>query len=52
MLEQLHGEGHLCSLDINPIEMEKTRKRLQDAGYGEEILSIVQKNFAYIDEVA
>lgn len=52
MLEQLHGEGHLCSLDIDPIEMEKTRKRLQDAGYGEEILSIVQKNFAYIDEVA
>ncbi len=51
MLEQLHGEGHLCSLDIDPIEMEKTRKRLQDAGYGEEILSIVQKNFAYIDEV-
>ena len=52
MLEQLHGEGHLCSLDIDPIEMEKTRKRLQDVGYGEEILSIVQKNFAYIDEVA
>ncbi len=52
MLEQLHGEGHLCSLDIDPIEMEKTRKRLQDAGYGEGILSIVQKNFAYIDEVA
>ena len=52
MLEQLHGEGHLCSLDIDPIEMEKTRKRLQDAGYGEKILSIVQKNFAYIDEVA
>lgn len=52
MLEQLQGEGHLCSLDIDPIEMEKTRKRLLDAGYGEEILSIVQKNFAYIDEVA
>ncbi len=52
MLEKLQGQGHLCSLDIDPIEMEKTRARLKEAGYGEEILTIIQKNFAYIDEVA
>lgn len=52
MLEKLEGQGHMCSLDIDPIEMEKTKARLKEAGYGEEILTIIQKNFAYIDEVA
>lgn len=52
MLERLEGKGHMCSLDIDPIEMEKTKARLKEAGYGEEILTIIQKNFAYIDEVA
>lgn len=52
MLEKLEGKGHMCSLDIDPIEMEKTKARLKEAGYGEGILTIIQKNFAYIDEVA
>ena len=52
MLECLNGEGHLYSLDIDPIEIVKTKKRLQDAGFGENILTVIQKNFAYIDEVA
>ena len=32
--------------------MEKTRERLQKKGYGPEILTIIQKNFADIDQVA
>lgn len=52
MLERLEGEGHLYSLDIDPIEMEKTKKRLKEAGYGEDILTIIQKNFENVDEVA
>lgn len=52
MLECLQGIGHLYALDIDPIEIVKTRQRLQDAGYGEDILTVLQKNFAYIDEVA
>lgn len=52
MLECLKGEGHLYALDVDPIEIVKTKKRLADAGYGEDILTIIQKNFAYIDEVA
>lgn len=52
MLECLHGEGHLYALDIDPIEIVKTKQRLKDAGYGEDVLTILQKNFAYIDEVA
>lgn len=52
MLECLHGEGHLYALDVDPIEIVKTKQRLKDAGYGEDVLTILQKNFAYIDEVA
>ncbi|MBQ5445986.1 MAG: 16S rRNA (cytosine(1402)-N(4))-methyltransferase RsmH [Lachnospiraceae bacterium] len=52
MLEQLNGEGHMYALDVDPIEIVKTKKRLENAGYGEEILTIIQENFANIDEVA
>ena len=38
MLECLQGDGHLYALDVDPIEITKTQKRLQNAGYGEEIL--------------
>ena len=52
MMEQLHGEGRLVSLDIDPIESEKTVKRLRDAGFGEDIFQFCLTNFANIDEVA
>ena len=51
MLEQLQGKGHLHATDVDPIESEKTRKRLLDAGYGEKILTIHQMNFAGIDRI-
>lgn len=52
MLEKLQGNGHIYGLDVDPIEIEKTRKRLSDMGYGEDILTIKRINFARIDEVA
>ncbi len=52
MLECLQGTGHLYGLDVDPIEIVKTRQRLADKGYGSEILSIIQENFANIDKVA
>lgn len=52
MLACLQGKGHICALDVDTIEMKKTKERLANMGYGEEILTILQKNFAYIDEVA
>lgn len=52
MLECLKGEGHICALDVDPIEMEKTKKRLAEMGYGEDILTIIRQNFANIDLVA
>ena len=52
MLEQLQGQGHLYATDVDPIESEKTRARLADAGFGPEILTIRRMNFAQLDEVA
>ena len=45
-------EGHLYALDVDPIEIVKTGERLQKAGYGEEILTILQQNFANLEAVA
>lgn len=52
MLECLQGEGHIYGLDVDPIEIVKTTDRLRKAGYGEDILTIIQQNFRNIDLVA
>ena len=52
MLECLHGQGHICALDVDPIEIEKTRARLAAMGYGDELLTVLRKNFAELDTVA
>lgn len=52
MLQKLEGKGHIHALDVDPIEIVKTRKRLADQGFGPEILTAHQINFAKIDEVA
>lgn len=52
MLKCLEGQGHLYALDVDTIEMEKTKKRLEALGYGEDILTIRHLNFADIDQIA
>ena len=52
MLEKLEGKGHVYGLDIDPIEIEKTKKRLKDKGFGEDIFTGVNINFKDIDKVA
>ena len=52
MLKCLQGKGHLYALDIDPIESEKTRARLQEAGFGPEILTVRLQNYSEIDQVA
>ena len=52
MLEQLQGRGHIYATDVDPEESAKTKKRLAEAGYGEEILTIRLQNFCTIDEIA
>lgn len=51
MLECLKGEGHMYALDVDPIEIKKTTERLKNKGFGPEILTIRQLNFANIDEL-
>lgn len=51
MLECLEGQGHIYGLDVDPIEIVKTKERLEKAGYGEEILTVIQENFVNIDKV-
>lgn len=51
MLECLKGKGHIYGLDVDPIEIEKTKTRLAKAGFGENILTVWQMNFADIDKV-
>lgn len=52
MLECLGRQGHMYATDVDPIESEKTRKRLAAAGFGEDILTIKLQNFCTIDEIA
>lgn len=51
MLKCLENQGHLYALDVDPIESEKTRERLEKLGYGPEILTVRLQNFAEIDKV-
>ena len=52
MLKCLQGKGHIYGLDVDPIESEKTRQRLEKAGFGPDMVTVKLLNFAYIDQVA
>lgn len=52
MLECLKGEGHIYATDVDPIESQKTKKRLNDAGFGDDILSVRLMNFCEIDKLS
>lgn len=52
MLKCLDSKGCIYALDVDAAEMEKTKRRLEGMGYGEDILKIRQLNFADIDQIA
>lgn len=52
MLKCLDFKGHLYAVDVDAAELEKTGKRLAGLGYGPDILTVRQMNFAGIDELA
>ena len=43
---------YMYATDVDPIESAKTKKRLADAGFGEDILTIRLQNFCTIDELS
>lgn len=51
MLECLEGRGHIYGLDIDSVEIKKTEERLRSAGFGEDVLTVIQDNFANIGEI-
>jgi 16S rRNA (cytosine1402-N4)-methyltransferase len=51
MLKCLDSKGRLYALDVDPIELPRTKDRLEHLGYGPEILEIKQMNFSQIDQV-
>lgn len=52
MLQKLEGQGHIYGLDVDPIESAKTKERLANQGFGEDILTVRLQNFADIDQVS
>ena len=52
MLKQLQGQGHIHATDVDPVESAKTKKRLAEQGFGEDMLTIHLQNFCTIDEIA
>jgi 16S rRNA (cytosine1402-N4)-methyltransferase len=52
MLKCLDSKGHLYAIDVDSIELPRTKERLEKLGYGSEILTIKQLNFSNIDEIA
>lgn len=52
MLKCLNGSGHLHSLDVDPIEIVKTKERIASRGFSDDIFTAHQMNFADIDKLA
>lgn len=52
MLKCLESQGHMYGLDVDAIELAKTSERLAGLGYGPDLLTTRQLNFADIDQIA
>ncbi len=51
ILKRLDFKGHLYATDVDPIELPKTRARLEGLGYGSDRITIRQMNFSEIDQI-
>jgi len=52
LLKRITPGGHLYATDVDPFELPKTKERLLNLGYGEEVVSIRKMNFSGIDQIA
>ncbi len=52
MLKCLNSKGCLYATDVDSLELPRTRERLENLGYGSDILKIRQMNFSEIDQIA
>ena len=51
MLKCLEHKGHLYALDVDPIELPRAKERLEQKGFGPEILTTKRMNFRDIDQI-
>jgi len=51
MLPELLPGGRLIGLDVDPIELPRTERRLRALGYGEDVLVLRRSNFAGLPKV-
>ena len=51
MLKCLHSKGCLYAIDVDALELPRTKDRLERLGFGSEILRIRQMNFSQIDQI-
>lgn len=52
MLRRIIPGGKLYAIDVDPLELPRTRERLAAMGFGEDVLSIQKMNFSGIDRIA
>ncbi len=52
MLKCLLPNGILYALDVDAVELPKTKIRLHNLGFGEEVLQVRQMNFSGIEQIA
>lgn len=52
ILKSLNHKGHLYATDVDPLELPRTKERLNNLGYGPDILTVLQMNFSNIDIIA
>ena len=51
MMKCLQSKGRLYAIDVDPLELPRTKDRLERMGFGSEILQIKQMNFSQIDQL-
>jgi 16S rRNA (cytosine1402-N4)-methyltransferase len=51
ILKRITPGGMLYATDVDPIELPKTRERLELKGFGADVLTVLKMNFSEIDQV-
>lgn len=52
MLKKLNHDGHIYATDLDPVESEKTKKRLAEKGFTADDITVINTNFSSIDIIA
>lgn len=51
LLQRIVPGGRLYGLDVDPLELPRTERRLRDMGYGEDVLTVRRINFSGLAQV-